>query len=209
MCPVHQFFVLSVGSAVACDHAVIVIKFNLIAEYLCLYDLSVKFGRQSVSVCFDCCKSGIADFQSFIAEYIIRYFRKCKQFRLFFFPEALNADLFLIMFSLSVLFAPVPQLLIEFVKRFDRGNRNKSISSAIADLVLHIAFFVAGCRIAEISFKTVMEHKSHESVSQHSLMTFKHLCNSCCHIVKAYPNGYAANMLEYPAHTCQQTFLIL
>ena len=110
--------------------------------------------------------------------------------------------------TVSILFTPVKQVFIELVKADDRRDRNEGITSDVADLVLNIAFLIAGCRIAEISLKAVMQHKPCKAFGERSLGAFKHLNNCRRHIIKAYPRRYAADIFEDTAHTDQQTLLI-
>lgn len=44
----------------------------------------------------------------------------------------------------SVLFAPLQELFIKFLKRGNDWDRDKCIAAAVANLVLYIALFVAG-----------------------------------------------------------------
>ena len=50
----------------------------------------------------------------------------------------------LVVEPVSVLFAPLQELFIKFLKRGNDWDRDKRIAAAVTDLVLYIAFFVAG-----------------------------------------------------------------
>lgn len=111
--------------------------------------------------------------------------------------------------TFSVLFTPVKQVVVELIKADDRRDRNEGVAPDVADLVLNIAFLIAGCRIAKISLKAVMQHKPCKAFGELSLGTFKHLSNCRRHIIKAYPRRHAADILKDTAHTDQQALLIL
>ncbi len=58
--------------------------------------------------------------------------------------------------TFSVLFTPVKQVVVELIKADDRRDRNEGVAPDVADLVLNIAFLIAGCRIAKISLSFVL-----------------------------------------------------
>ena len=78
----------------------------------------------------------------------------------------------LVVEPVSVLFAPLQELFIKFLKRGNDWNRDKRIAAAVTNLVLYIAFFVAGSRIAKISLETVVEHKAGKAVRKDTLTIF-------------------------------------
>ena len=78
----------------------------------------------------------------------------------------------LVVEPVSVLFAPLQELFIKFLKRGNDWDRDKRIAAAVTNLVLYIAFFVAGGRIAKIRMQKVMEHKSCKAVRKDTLTIF-------------------------------------
>ena len=110
---------------------------------------------------------------------------------------------------LGILLAPFPQGLIEAVKGNNSRNRHKGISAAVTHLVFHVAFFVAGCWIAEFCAETVMHHEAGKAVCENSVCTLEYLHNGGGHIVKAQHRRNAANMLKDTFHTGKQAFLVL
>ena len=48
--------------------------------------------------------------------------------------------------TFSVLFTPVKQVVVELIKADDRRDRNEGVAPDVADLVLNIAFLIAGKR---------------------------------------------------------------
>ena len=134
----------------------IVVKLDLIVEDLCLHRFIVKLWRETVLVGINAHKAGLADPECFIAEHIVRHFWKRKQLGAFFLPKALYRGVTLVMLPLSVLLTPFQKMLVKFIKAEDRGDRNKGITPDVAYLVLDVALFVAGRRIAEISLKAVI-----------------------------------------------------
>lgn len=109
----------------------------------------------------------------------------------------------------SVLFAPLQELFIKFLKRGNDWDRDKCIAAAVANLVLYIALFVAGSRIAKISPENAVEHKSGKAVCQNTLTVFQYLSNSRGHIVKAQSDGNTPNVLKNPLHAYPQALLVL
>ena len=96
----------------------IIIKLDFIIEDLSLYGFIMKFGRKPVFIRVNADKACLADSERFIVEYVVGYFGERYQLRLFIFPKTL-----------------------------DRGDRNEGVASDVADLVLNIAFLIAGRRI--------------------------------------------------------------
>src|SRR5699024_6130319 len=88
-------------------------------------------------------------------------------------------------------------------------DRDKRIAAAVTNLVLYIAFFVAGSRIAKISLETVVEHKAGKAVRKDTLTIFSYLSNRRGHVVKPQPGRDAANVLKNPLHAFQQALLVL
>lgn len=119
------------------------IKLDFIIEDLSLYGFIMKFGRKPVFIRVNLDKACLADSERFIAEHIVRHLWKRKQLVALFFPKALYRGITLVMLPLSVLLTPFQKMLVELFKANDRGDRNESVSSDIADLVLNIAFLIA------------------------------------------------------------------
>ena len=111
--------------------------------------------------------------------------------------------------ALGVLFTPLPEILIEICEGSDFRHGDKSVAAAVTNLVFHIAFFVAGCRIAEVSLKTVMQHEAVESICENALRSPEHPRNGSRHVVEPQPGRNPADMLKDPLHSFQQALLIL
>ena len=71
-------------------------------------------------------------------------------------PQLLNGYFVLAVQALGILLTPFPQMLVELLKRGDRGHRYKGIAPAVSLLILHISLFVTSCRIAEVRLKTIV-----------------------------------------------------
>ena len=111
--------------------------------------------------------------------------------------------------ALGVLLAPLPEILVEICEGSDFRHGDEGVAAAVAHLVLHIALLIAGCRIAEVCLKAVMQHETVESVCENAIRSPEHLGNGSRHVVEPQPGGNSADMLKDPFHSFQQTFLIL
>lgn len=76
-------------------------------------------------------------------------------------------------------------------------------------LVLHIPFFIACRRVAELSPEPVMEHEPAEVLCKLPLPILQHFDHRCGQIVKSQPRRYSTDVLKDPLQPLQQTFLIL
>ena len=78
----------------------------------------------------------------------------------------------LVVEPVSVLFAPLQELFIKFLKRGNDWDRDKRIAAAVTNLVLYIAFFVAGSSIAFFCLLTVVDHNAGKAVRYDTLTIF-------------------------------------
>lgn len=100
--------------------------------------------------------------------------------------------------ALCILFAPLPERLVEICERSIFRHRDKGIAAAVARLIFYVVLFIAGCRIAEISQKAVMQHEAIESIRERTLRS-----------LEPQPGVNTADVLKDSFHSFQQTFLVL
>src|SRR5699024_11869857 len=98
---------------------------------------------------------------------------------------------------------------IKLVKGSNGGTRDKGISAAVPNLVLHLALLVARGRITELGLETVVQHKTAETLCERSLRAPQRLCNSGGHVIETKPGRYTAHVFKDALHPFQQALLVL
>ena len=181
----------------------VVEELYMVEEDLRLYRFPCKGGREPVAVGVNRGEAALANGERRVAKYREIVGWQFKELAAFFFPQFLNGNLVDVVRALGILLAPLPEILIEVCKGSNFRHRDESVAAAVTNLVFHIAFFVAGCRIAEVSLKTVMQHETVESIRKNTLCSLEHLCNGCRHVVKPQSGRDAADMLKDPFHPFQ------
>ena len=115
----------------------------MVVEDLCLDNFPCQGRRKTIFVGINGDKSGFVHREAGIPEYRERIFRKLQQRSGFFLPQLLDGDFTLVVLALGVFFAPIPEALVEILKRSYRRHRDERIAAAVTHLVLYVSFFVA------------------------------------------------------------------
>src|SRR5690606_9691163 len=114
-----------------------------------------------------------------------------------------------VMLPFGIFFTPNQEFFVEFTNVFKTWYRHQHVSPVIADLVLHIAFFMPGIYIAEYCFETVMLHETHEIICQVPASALYYLSYYGAGIIKPYPWRHSTYVLKYRLQALEQAFLVL
>ena len=210
LCPVADLVVALVAAGEVSDLLVVVEELNVVVEDLCLDDLTGQNRRDAVLVRINRGEAGLVHGDAGIAEDRKRMAGQRQKLLLLLFPQLLDGNLVDVVQTLGIILAPLPEMaLVELLKGGNRGNRNKGVPAAVADLVLHVALLVAGGGIAKLRLEAVVHHEPGEAVGQNTVVAVQHLGDGGAHVVKAQMQRNAANALKDPLHALQQTLLVL
>ena len=125
--PIVDFIIGFVAPWEAPNRPVVVVELHMIIEDLGLHLFSSQRRRESVFIRFNRCKAGFTHSKRCIAEHGEWVLRQFQEGCLVLIPKFLDGNLVLIVEPVGILFAPLPEVFIKFLKRGNDRNWNEAL----------------------------------------------------------------------------------